>query len=47
MAEAVGLSPIIRDGHESAASFLNPVLSGMVGDDSLWNPQQGAWLPRD
>lgn len=47
MADAVGLSPNIRDGYEAAADFLNPVLSGSVTNETTWDPRHQAWLPKD
>jgi hypothetical protein len=43
MAAEVGLDDDVRVGYERARAFLDPILSGSVPDDTLWNPAQHTW----
>ncbi len=42
MAGAVGISPDLGEGHQSAAAFLDPVLKGIVSAGT-WSPMDLAW----
>jgi predicted nucleotidyltransferase component of viral defense system len=43
IAEGVGLSTDLHDGHALAAAFLNPILSGNIPDGATWNPATRSW----
>jgi hypothetical protein len=45
LARAVDLDPELATGHRQAAEFLDPILSGEVGDSERWNPLLGKWAP--
>ena len=43
MARAVGIAQTLRDGHEVAAAFLDPVLRGDV-EVGTWSPENLTWI---
>ncbi len=43
LATEVGLQPDIGTGHQLAATFLDPLLSGTVHDTARWDPMRGTW----
>ena len=43
LAAEVGLDPEVSIGHQCAAAFLDPILSGVVNDAAQWDPIQRTW----
>lgn len=43
LAGELGLDPDVLTGHQLAAAFLDPVLSGTAPDHARWDPLQGNW----
>jgi len=43
MANEVGLDQLLNDGYKLARTFLDPILSGTVADDAIWDPTPHTW----
>jgi hypothetical protein len=43
LAAEVALDPDVTVGHQIAATFLDPVLTGEVSESARWDPAQGQW----
>jgi hypothetical protein len=46
LAREVGLNPDMREGHQLAADFLNPVLGETLPENPKWDPSAGSWHSR-
>lgn len=43
LAAEVGMDPEVSIGHQRAAAFLDPILSGVVSDAAQWDPVRRTW----
>jgi len=44
MADEVGLDQQIAEGYMQVSAFLDPILSGIVVDDAIWDPALHMWV---
>jgi hypothetical protein len=43
MADEVGLDEQMDEGYKQASAFLDPILSGTVAEDAIWDPTMHTW----